>query len=649
MNTPLEQRLSDCADKSFVGRDAELSVLQELLEDGGPLVLFVHGVAGLGKSTLLASFSEQARDNGLVVLEMDCRLMEPTERGFLDELSHQLDTSLGDLDEAIEHLNSYSEMLLLSLDHFESYGLMDTWLRQTFLPLLPDHFRFVIASRQPPVPIWRTSSRWHGLFRVIALEPLDQNAALELLGKVGISEPQAKQIVAVTHGNPLALRLASTTAQSHYQTRLKDSDIHEVMEVLAEINLSDVNDPRIRETLKMVSVVRRITRSLLRELVPSCDQLWDELRHLAFIESRRDGLHIHYAVREAIARTLHAFDPESYLKCRRIAWEQLREELRSAPRSELWRYTADMLYLAENPVVREAFFPSGNNEFALETALPQDIESIREIIRLHEGEESAAGLEQWWNCLPQSFQVARDKDGSVVAFYCMAEASEIMPDLCRLDPIAAAWQEHLTEHPLPKGARALLLRRWLGAKPGEAPSAEQAACWLDVKRTYMSLRPHLRRVYLTVVDLSTYAPVAIQLGFNHIPEATCTLDATPYHTALLDFGPASVDGWISGLVGEELGVEKLSILDHELRALNLGGDRVSLTRLEYGLAAYLEGLDGATATRDQIHNEVWGSDIFDTSSNVIDAVVKSLRRKLGDQAGIIETVRGHGYRMRVEN
>ena len=649
MNTPLEQRLSDCADESFVGRDAELSVLQELLEDGGPLVLYVHGIAGLGKSTLLTVFAEHARAKGVMVLDMDCRLMEPTERGFLDELSHQLDTSIRDLDEALEHLSSYSEMVLLSLDHFESYGLMDSWLRQTFLPLLPDHFRFVIGSRQPPVPIWRTSSRWHGLFRTLALEPLDQNAALELLGKVGISEHQAKQIVAVTHGNPLALRLASTTAQSHYQTRLRDSDIHEVMEVLAEVNLSDVDDPTIRQTLQMVSVVRRITRSLLRELVPLSDELWDGLRHLAFVESRRDGLHIHDAVRDAVARMLHAFDPESYLKCRRIAWKQLREELRSAPRSELWRYTADMLYLAENPVVREAFFPSGNHEFALEPALPNDIESIREIIHLHEGEESAAGLEHWWNCLPHSFQVARDKDGVVVAFYCMAEASEITPDLCRLDPIASSWRDHLSSHPLPKGCRALILRRWLGKGPGEAPSAEQAACWLDVKRAYMALRPQLRRVYLTVVDLPTYAPVAVQLGFNHIPEATCTLDEVSYQTALLDFGPASVDGWVSGLVGEELGVEQLSILDHDLRALNLSGNRVALTRLEYGLVAYLEGLDGAIATRDQIHNEVWGSDIFDTSSNVIDAVVKSLRRKLGDKSGIIETVRGHGYRMREDN
>ncbi len=39
----------------------------------------------------------------------------------------------------------------------------------------------------------------------------------------------------------------------------------------------------------------------------------------------------------------------------------------------------------------------------------------------------------------------------------------------------------------------------------------QAACWLDIKRVYMELRPVLRRVYMTVCDLLTYAPSAQSL------------------------------------------------------------------------------------------------------------------------------------------
>ncbi|MGH2355110.1 MAG: winged helix-turn-helix domain-containing protein [Chloroflexota bacterium] len=42
---------------------------------------------------------------------------------------------------------------------------------------------------------------------------------------------------------------------------------------------------------------------------------------------------------------------------------------------------------------------------------------------------------------------------------------------------------------------------------------------------------------------------------------------------------------------------------------------------------------------------MWGYD-FQGGSNVVDVVVRSLRKKLGERAGCIETVTGVGYRFR---
>lgn len=42
---------------------------------------------------------------------------------------------------------------------------------------------------------------------------------------------------------------------------------------------------------------------------------------------------------------------------RQAAWHQLRDEVRTTSHADLWRYTADLLYLIENPVVREARSP----------------------------------------------------------------------------------------------------------------------------------------------------------------------------------------------------------------------------------------------------------------------------------------------------
>src|SRR5262249_19222550 len=44
-----------------------------------------------------------------------------------------------------------------------------------------------------------------------------------------------------------------------------------------------------------------------------------------------------------------------------------------------WRYTADMLYLLENPEVHEVFFPSGASDVAIETASAVDEPEIRAI------------------------------------------------------------------------------------------------------------------------------------------------------------------------------------------------------------------------------------------------------------------------------
>jgi hypothetical protein len=193
--------------------------------------------------------------------------------------------------------------------------------------------------------------------------------------------------------------------------------------------------------------------------------------------------------------------------------------------------------------------------------------------------------------------------------------------------------------------KVLFLRRWLSWDEGESPSPVQAACWLDIKRTYMELRPNLRRVYLTVRDLTAYAPVALKLGFSPLSECDREMDGDTYHTAMLDFGPSSVDGWISSLVAAELGMEEEKVLDTEARELVLDGARVNLTKLEFDVLHYLSQNDGKAISRDRLLDDVWGLS-YHGGSNVVDVVIRALRKKIGPQADMIETVRGVGYRFR---
>ena len=637
--------LAQSAREAFVGRTAELEGLSALLSNG-PRVIFLHGIAGVGKSALLTVFAERARTQGATVIGLDCRAIEPTERGFLQELRSAIGGPTSRVDQAAMRLQSLGHQVLLALDNYEVFRLMDTWLRQVFIPRLPDNVRVVIVGRDTPVHSWLTAPGWQGLVRTIMLGPLSETEAVELLISTGTSKAEAKLINGFAVGHPLALKLASIVAMETQGTARTQSahGFQRVFEQLMTLYLSDVQDPITRRALDAASVVRRITISLLQAMLPDAapQDVFERLRTLPFVENEQDGLRLHDLVQQSIANSLRAADPSRYHEYRRSAWQQLSAEARRATSPGLWRYTADLLYMIENPTVREGFFPSGGQRFIVEPARAEDGPDILDIVKLHEPEQSFDSLKLWWNRLPQAFHVVRDEAGQVTGFYLMFDPTTIDSTLLHDDAIVESWWNHLTDDPLTDKQRVLFLRRWLSRADGERPCPVQAACWLDIKRTYMEMRPLLRRVYLTLHDLSVYAPIAQRLGFQTLAGET-ELSGTSYISAMLDFGPASVDGWLAGLGTAELGIEE-EMLDAQAHELVLEGKRVKLTKLEFEVFQYLYHRKGTAVTRASLVEDVWGWK--HTGSNVVEAVVRSLRKKLGDRSSLIETIRGLGYRFR---
>ena len=74
---------------------------------------------------------------------------------------------------------------------------------------------------------------------------------------------------------------------------------------------------------------------------------------------------------------------------------------------------------------------------------------------------------------------------------------------------------------------------------------------------------------------------------------------------------------------------------------------VALTAREYALLEALARRIGQPLTRTELIDLVWGA-AHDINSNVVDVYVNYLRRKLdsaGEDPGLVETVRGVGYRL----
>jgi DNA-binding response OmpR family regulator len=89
------------------------------------------------------------------------------------------------------------------------------------------------------------------------------------------------------------------------------------------------------------------------------------------------------------------------------------------------------------------------------------------------------------------------------------------------------------------------------------------------------------------------------------------------------------------------------VLDRDRHETTVGGRSVELSALEFRLLARLVEADGRVLTRDQLMDAVYDTGDVGVLDRSIDALVKRLREKLGDDAErprYVATVRGVGYR-----
>jgi DNA-binding response OmpR family regulator len=122
------------------------------------------------------------------------------------------------------------------------------------------------------------------------------------------------------------------------------------------------------------------------------------------------------------------------------------------------------------------------------------------------------------------------------------------------------------------------------------------------------------------------------------------------------FSPKVLVAKVSAILRREAmaskSVEKESDVEYKGLLMNLDDFSVSynskplkLTAVEYKILYLLISKPGRVFSRDQILEKARGDDVIITGRTV-DVHILSLRRKLGDAATMIETVRGVGYKAR---
>lgn len=118
------------------------------------------------------------------------------------------------------------------------------------------------------------------------------------------------------------------------------------------------------------------------------------------------------------------------------------------------------------------------------------------------------------------------------------------------------------------------------------------------------MRPRLRRIYSVAADPAAALSQLASLGFARLPAGAAEIGGTAYHALYNDFGPSSIDGWLTDLAAREMLIDDHVLLEPERRVV--------------GRAALLR--------------DVWGYD-RSGGSNVVEVVISALRRNSGTSAG----------------
>jgi hypothetical protein len=418
-----------------------------------PLVAYLHGPGGIGKSTLLRHAVRQAETGGRRVVHVDAR--------FLDADPRRIEEAA-----ALACVEPGSVLLIDSFEHCQS---LEPWLRDTFLLRLAEGALVVLASRVAPDAEWSLDPGWAQLFVELVVRPLDASQSDALLAARGVAAEQRGPIVAFAGGSPLALSLAASVPAAARGASPLWKPTGDVLTTLVDRLVGDLPSNAHRRALEVVAQAYVTRESLLRAVLGDEDTatVFPWLRQLPYVEATPEGLHPHDAVRATLEADLRWRDPERYDDVRvRISIACL-QAVRRASEDDALVHVAEWMFLFRDQGGLGDHYDWRVHPHVEDTPLrPDDVPDVLRMANEAEGPASATAVAHWVRRLPEGFRVYRYAGASTpVAFMAILRLEAPLPEDRAEDPVIAALWDYVEEvAPLAEGEH-LGIRRF-AVQPG---------------------------------------------------------------------------------------------------------------------------------------------------------------------------------------
>jgi hypothetical protein len=544
----IAERLRALHNRYFVGRGTELDTFRNALQvdahDHPVSLLFVHGPGGVGKTVLLRQFGRLAADSGASVIALDGRDLEPSPAGILSALREV--AGITDDTPPFQAL-ARRERLVLLIDTYEALTPLDTWMRELFLPQLPEASLVVLAGRQAPAVGWRADPAWSELAEILPLRNLPPGDSRTYLEVRGLPAEQHAAVLEFTHGHPLALSLLTNLLLNGAARTFRPEHAPDIVRALLGRFVDHVPSQSHWQALAACAHARVTTEGLLAEVVAPSEatQLFAWLRDLPFMEQGRQGLYPHDLAREVLEADLRWRDVATYRDLHARMCEALLARLEASRGSEQQSAYFDLLYLVRNSAVARAYYDwTALGRLFAEVALPADHESITALVQRHEGDESARIAEYWLRRQPRSFVVFREASQQIAGFTAALWLEHVTAGDLDADPaVRAAWQFATERSALQPGESIMHQRFFVGRDAHQDTAIHHMVSMVATVRWLTT--PGLALSFAAVAQPAHWAPMFESIRFPRTPESDFTVGGRCYATFSHDWRADPVHRWIA--------------------------------------------------------------------------------------------------------
>jgi DNA-binding CsgD family transcriptional regulator len=359
----------------FIGRKEHLNYFRRLLESKqGKKLLNIYGTGGVGKSTLMDYFKKYASEQESV------RFISLESRDFLHQKSEFCLWLLSQLNPG-EEIQSEIDLvkkcmveieqqtkhgtIVIAIDTYEELGSMDSWLREQFLPKLPESVIILISGRNPLKGQWALSSYWRQRIHYIPLQHFSQQEVQEYLNRHSILDSnEIEDIWKKSKGHPFTLSLLTFCHMHEEMEEIIDQS--ELYQQLAAIWLKEIDDEQLCRMVEAAAILRHFhleNMSYLLEEEVSAAQ-FKKLTELSFIRKAGRGWVLHDIMKEATLGLLKEQTPSRYAKLvKRCVHYYYRYIVKAPSTADLTWEVGELLYYTGSSRMRALYHQQSQSEY----------------------------------------------------------------------------------------------------------------------------------------------------------------------------------------------------------------------------------------------------------------------------------------------